>query len=390
MSFGAAMDKHDVPVLDPANPLKLGIFGINLRGGMTLAQVDGGTEAEWDENLRLARWADRLGIDAVVPVARWRGYGGDADLGDRSFETFTWATGLMAATQRIQAFATCHVPIVHPVLAAKLSATADHVSGGRFGLNIVAGWNAEEMSMFGLTQREHDERYEVAAEWAELLKQLWTVPGEQDFHGRHFDVPRAFSEPKPVQKPHPVIMNAGTSPAGRAFAARHSDLIFAGLTELATAAGQIAEIKWQAREEHGRDIAVFGRGHVVCRETEREARAEWDRIHRDQADIEGARNVVRLNVPNSQSADWDSIATQKIIEGMIGGFFSLPLVGTPDQITDLILELHDAGMDGIALSWPDFDEGLQQMEDDLIPRLEQAGVRRPAAELLAGRTPEPA
>jgi alkanesulfonate monooxygenase SsuD/methylene tetrahydromethanopterin reductase-like flavin-dependent oxidoreductase (luciferase family) len=384
------MEKQETPVLHPENPLKLGMFGINLRGGMTLAQIDGGVKAEWDENLRLTRWADRLGIDAVVPVARWRGYGGRDNLGDRSFETFTWATGLMACTRRIQAFATCHVPIVHPVQAAKLSATADHISGGRFGLNIVSGWNAEEMSMFGLTQREHDARYAVADEWAEAVKQLWTLEGEHDFHSEHFDIPGGFSEPKPVQKPYPVIMNAGTSPAGRAFAAKHSDLIFAGLTELETAARQISEIKRQAREDHGREIAVFGRGHVVCRETEREARADWVRIHDELADVEGARNVMRLNIPNSQSADWESIAMQKIQEAMIGGFFSLPMVGTPDQVTELILELHEAGMDGVALSWPDYDEGLTQMEELLIPRLEQAGVRRPVSELLPDPTPEPA
>jgi FMNH2-dependent dimethyl sulfone monooxygenase len=371
------MNKHLVPVLNPENALKIGIFGINLRGGVTLADVEGNVKGDWDENLRLARWADRIGIDAVIPIARWRGYGGDANLGDRSFETFTWATGLMSATRRIQAFATCHVPIVHPVQAAKLSATADHISGGRFGLNIVAGWNAEEMSMFGLDQREHDERYQVADEWAGLLKQLWTTTGEQDFRGRYFDVPRGFSEPKPIQQPYPVVMNAGTSPAGRAFAARHSDLIFAGLTELDTAARQIADIKRFTREEHGREIAVFGRGHVVCRDSEREARAHWDLVHRDRADVEGARNVVSLNIPNSQSADWESIDMQRIIQGMVGGFWALPLVGTPDQVAQRILDLHAAGMDGIALSWPNYDEGLEQMERALLPRLVQAGVRKP-------------
>jgi FMNH2-dependent dimethyl sulfone monooxygenase len=371
------MDKQLAPVLNPENALKIAIFGINLRGGMTLADVEGNIKGEWDENLRLAQWADRLGLDAVIPVARWRGYGGDANLGDRSFETFTWATGLMSATSRIQAFATCHVPVVHPVQAAKLAATADHISHGRFGLNVVAGWNAEELSMFGLDQREHDERYAVADEWASLLEQLWTTPGEHEFRGRHFDVPRAFSEPKPLQDPYPVVMNAGTSPAGRAFAARHSDLIFAGLTELDTAARQISDIKRFAREEHGREIAVFGRGHVVCRETEAQARAHWDLVHRDRADIEAARSVVGLNIPNSQSADWESLDLQRIIQGLVGGFWALPLVGTPDQIVGRILDLHAAGMDGIALSWPDYDEGLEQMERDLLPRLIQAGVRRP-------------
>src|SRR3954465_14363581 len=181
------MDKFQTPVLNAQNALKLGIFGINLRGGVTLADVEGNVRGTWEENLRLARWADRLGVDAIVPIARWRGYGGAANLGDRSFETFTWATGLMAATERIQAFATMHVPLAHPVMVAKMAATADHVSGGRFGLNIVAGWHTEQLAMFGVGQREHDERYEVADEWARVLKQLWTTRGEADFHGRFFD-----------------------------------------------------------------------------------------------------------------------------------------------------------------------------------------------------------
>jgi alkanesulfonate monooxygenase SsuD/methylene tetrahydromethanopterin reductase-like flavin-dependent oxidoreductase (luciferase family) len=372
------VDKSTTPVLDAGDALKIGIFGINLRGGVTLADVEGNVAGTWEENLRLVRWADRIGVDAVVPIARWRGYGGAANLGDRSFETFTWATGLMAATERIQAFATMHVPLAHPVMVAKMAATADHISGGRLGLNIVAGWNTEELAMFGLGQREHDERYEVADEWATVLKQLWTVEGEFDFHGRWFDVPGGFSEPKPVQRPYPVVMNAGTSPAGRRFAARHSDLIFAGLTRLDTAADQIAEIKALARE-HGREIRVFGRGHVVCADTQAQAEARFTAVHRDRADLAAARNVVRINVPNSQSAEWEALEMRRIVEGMVAGFWALPLVGTADRIADTILDLHAAGMDGIALSWPDFDEGLAQLEVDLLPRLVEAGVRRPPA-----------
>jgi alkanesulfonate monooxygenase SsuD/methylene tetrahydromethanopterin reductase-like flavin-dependent oxidoreductase (luciferase family) len=381
------MNKDETPVLSTENALKLGIFAINLRGGVTLADVEGKLEGTWDENVRLARWADRLGLDAIVPIARWRGYGGDANLGDRSFETFTWATGLLAATHRIQVFATMHVPLGHPVAVAKMGATVDHVSGGRFGLNVVAGWNTEELAMFGVTQREHDERYRVADEWAAALKQLWTVEGERDFHGRYFDIPRGVSDPKPVQKPYPVIMNAGTSAAGREFAARHSDLIFAGLTSLETAAQQIAEIKQLAREHYGREIKVFGRGHVVCRETEVAARTHYELVHRTLAAVAGARDVVRVNMANSQSADWGSIQMQRIVEGMIAGFWALPLVGTADQIAQTILDLHGAGLDGIALSWPDYDEGLAQLEQLILPRLVAARVRRAPALADVSATP---
>ena len=374
------LDKRDTPVMSSDNALKLGIFGINMRGGVTLVEFDGMVQGSWEENVRLARHADRIGIDAIVPVARWRGYGGRSNLGDVSFETFTWAAGLLALTQRIMVFSTFHVPVGHPVLAAKLGATVDHISGGRWGLNVVSGWNPQELAMFGVTLREHDERYVVADEWATLLRQLWTVPGESAFHGAHFQVERGCSDPKPVQDPYPVIMSAGTSPAGREFAARHSDLIYAGLTNFETAPAQIREIKEHARERHGRELRVFGRAHIVCRDSEREARRDFDRLHRELADIDAARNVVSLNVPNSQSADWSSIDMRAILDGMIAGFWAIPMVGTPDQVTEQLLALHRAGADGISLSWPDFDEGLQQMEEQIMPRLVEAGVRVPVGE----------
>jgi hypothetical protein len=87
------MDKFGTPVLGAEHPLRLGIFGINLRGGVTLADVEGNVQGTWDENVRLAQWADRLGLDAVVPIARWRGYGGAANLGDHSFETLPGPPG---------------------------------------------------------------------------------------------------------------------------------------------------------------------------------------------------------------------------------------------------------------------------------------------------------
>ena len=374
----APVDKFRQPVLNDENQLKLALFGINLRGGVTLSDVEGKVEATWEENKRLAQHADRLGLDAIVPVARWRGYGGTSNLGERSFETFTWASGLLAATQRIQVFATFHVPLAHPVLAAKMVTTADHVSGGRFGLNIVAGWYAQELAMFGLAQKEHDERYEVADEWTQVLKALWTVEGEQDFHGRYFDVPAAFMEPKPLQKPYPVIMNAGTSPAGRGFAAKHSDVIFAGLTNFETAAAQIAEIKQLARERFDREIRVFGRGHIVCRDTQAEAERVYDQVHRVLGDYEGAANVTGISREHSQSTDW-SIEERKLLEGMIAGFWGIPMVGSPDQVAQRMLDLHAAGADGIAISFVNYDEGLAQMETEILPRLVQAGVRAPAA-----------
>ena len=375
-------DKHLAPVLNDDNALKLGIFGTNLRGGVTLSEFEGNIEATWEETLRYAQTADRLDLEAVIPVARWRGYGGDHNLGERSFETFTWATGLLAGTERIQVFATCHVPIWHPVTVAKVAATADHISGGRFGLNIVAGYNQNELGMFGITLAEHGVRYEVADEWATMLEKLWTSDIEFDWDGTFFQVKKAFSDPKPLQRPWPTIMNAGSSGPGRAFATKHSDLIFAGLTALDRAKTQIDEIKAQAIAGGRTDFAIFGRAHIVIGESTEAAWAEYERIHWTDADIAGARQVTNMVSQNSKSTPFDELKEKQVLQGMIAGFWALPVVGTADEVAQGLIDLHELGLDGIAISWPYFEQGLEQLEQLILPRLIEAGVRRAIPQLV--------
>ena len=99
---------------------------------------------------KLPRWRTRANLEFMLPLGRWAGYGGETDHNGTSFETLTWASGLLAATQNIMAFSTLHVALVHPIFAAKQMVTADHIGKGRFGLNIVCGWNADEFNMFGI------------------------------------------------------------------------------------------------------------------------------------------------------------------------------------------------------------------------------------------------
>ena len=106
--------------------------------------------ASWEDNLRMAILADDAGLDFLLPIGRWKGYGGETDYQGSSFETITWASGLLAQTRRITVFGTVHVPLFHPVLAAKQMVTADHIGHGRFGLNVVSGWNPIEFGMMGV------------------------------------------------------------------------------------------------------------------------------------------------------------------------------------------------------------------------------------------------
>jgi len=358
-------------LLNGANRFKLAVFGANVSGGCSITSAAGTVQVDWPESRRLARLADAAGLDAMIPVARWRGFGGATNFNDRCFETFTWAAGIAAVTTRIQVFATMHVPTVHPVLAAKEAVTIDHISGGRFGLNLVAGWNEPEIRMFGLEQRPHDERYAVADEWATVIKRIWSED-TFDFDGRYFRLPGVHGEPKPLQRPGPAIMSAGQSPAGTAFAARHADLQFIFVPDLAQAPAIIAGIKRNAREKHGREIRVMSLASIVCRTTEQAARDYYHHYVHEKGDWAAAANMVAGAAPNSQSADFRD---DRFIEAVVAGYGAIPLIGTPDQVADAMLQLADAGLDGVTLSWVDYEHGIRQYAEELLPRLRARGLR---------------
>ena len=134
------------------------------------------------------------------PLARVRRA---SDFNASTYETFTWAAALGASTSYVTVLATCHVPLVHPLMVAKMSSTIDHVTKGRFALNIVCGWFKNEFDMFGATMRPHDDRYRYATEWLDFLKRAWTQDDEFDFKSDSFDAKAVWSKPKPIQSPHP-------------------------------------------------------------------------------------------------------------------------------------------------------------------------------------------
>jgi hypothetical protein len=73
------------------NKLKLGLFGVNVSNGCAITTLEGRHKVTWPTNLAIAQVADRYGYEALVPVARWRGFGGDSNFNGTNFETYTWA-----------------------------------------------------------------------------------------------------------------------------------------------------------------------------------------------------------------------------------------------------------------------------------------------------------
>jgi alkanesulfonate monooxygenase SsuD/methylene tetrahydromethanopterin reductase-like flavin-dependent oxidoreductase (luciferase family) len=360
-----------------ANTLKIGMFGANCSSSRTATRVAERWSASWPDCLRLAQMADAAGIDFMLPIGRWKGYGGTTDFHGTTLETVTWACGLLAATERITVFGTVHAPLFHPLIAAKEFVTADHVGEGRFGLNIVAGWNEGEFEMFGVRQRDHETRYAFAQEWIDIVRRAWAEEGEFDFAGEFFQLAGVRAKPKPFGGTRPIIMNAGSSGTGQSFALRNCDAFFtatgATRTSLEGSAQRVQEIKDEARAL-GRDIEVFTVGQVVCRPTQKEADDYYHYANVENADwgaIEGMlaqRNIT----PQTVSPEEFDQRRRYFARNAIGGY---PFVGTPDKVADELALLSRAGMRGAAVSFVNFLDELPYFRDEVLPRLERLGLR---------------
>lgn len=364
------VNKPKNPVLTSQNKLKLATFSFNCSGGATMSKQPESITPTWAEQVAIAKAAEAAGIEAIIPVGRWKGMGGETNFQHSNFETLSWAAGLAAITEKVAVFSTVHVPTIHPVRLAKMCATIDHISNGRFGLNVVAGWSDAEMGMFAPKQLPHDERYAVADEWMSFTRKLWTQKGEFDWDGKYYKAPAAYSEPKPIQDGGPVIMNAGHSKAGMEFASKHADISFIIAPSIEQAEKSARDIKNTAFNSTGKDIKVFGSANIICRETEAEAREYYERIVGPEGDHECAKNVIKTLNPNSDSIDWASI-----IPAVIAGWGTYPLIGTPKQVAELLIAFSDAGIDGLTLNWVDYVNGIKQFDEHIMPYLRKAGVR---------------
>ena len=290
----AITDAHDYTArarLFGGNRMKLGVMAFNCSHGSTITTVPEAWRLNWPDTKAIAQAVDQSGMEALLPVGRWKGYGGPSNFNNCTFESFTLASAIGAVTNYCTVLATVHVPLVHPLMAAKMAATIDHVTGGRFAMNVVCGWFKNEFDMFGAHMRPHDDRYKYATEWLDFVRRAWTEEEEFDFHSESFDAVSVWSQPKPLQKPNPPIMNAGGSPAAQEFTTRYCDMNFVILkdrTHLAGAKAQIDHLKQMARS-HNRETRIWIHVYAVCRPTEKEAKDYLNHYVYEKGDWEAAR-----------------------------------------------------------------------------------------------------
>lgn len=296
-----------------------------------------------------------------------------------TFESVTWATGLLAKTSRITVFATVHAPLLHPVMAAKEFATADHIGEGRFGLNIVCGWNDGEFAMFGAELRDHAARYDYGQEWIDAIRMMWERTDAFDFDGRYIKLKGVRSEPKPFGGTRPMIMNAGASETGQNFAVRNCDALFSTpRTELPFEAfvGAVARTKAQAAKQ-GRDIDVYSVGVITCRPTTEEAEEYHHHCIIDCADWGAVDNILKMRKVDFDATPADQL--DRMRRHVAHGLGGTSIVGDPDRVADGLAKFARAGVRGMGLSFVNYGRELPYFSEEVLPRLERMGLREPRA-----------
>lgn len=357
------------------NTLKLGLMASNCSSGRSATVVPERWAATWEENVALARAADDAGIDFMLPIARWKGYGGATNFEGAAWETVTWASGLLSQTKNITVFGTVHAPLVHPVFAAKQFVTADHMSRGRFALNVVCGWNADEFGMFGVRPLEHDARYAQGQEWIEVISKIWTSEEEFDFDGKYFNLTAVRGDPKPYGGTRPLIMNAGASPAGKNFALQNCDYIFTPLRTLEQGTKEVADIRSRAKALN-RDVGVYSSTYIVCRPTKAEAEAYHEYYTGEMADWEA---VDRLTSMYGAGSHWNTPEEQAMFrQRFAGGHGGYPVIGDPDHVANELAKVAACGYSGLVFSFVDYLGELPYFRQEVLPRLERLGLREPA------------
>jgi alkanesulfonate monooxygenase SsuD/methylene tetrahydromethanopterin reductase-like flavin-dependent oxidoreductase (luciferase family) len=352
------------------NRFKLGVFAANADGGLTLTRVPERWQAHWPGIVQLAKIADRAGLEFFLPIARWKGFGGETNSREWSFETFTHAAALAGATERIALFATVHVPMVHPVFAAKALATVDHASAGRAGLNIVCGWNPDEFLAFGIEPVA--DRYAQGLEWYEILSRIHADTGPFDFDGNFYRLKNVSGRPPPLQRPRPVTLNAAFSPPGRDFAARAADFLLTTFLDIDAGRATIADMRARA-EAAGREVGVLATCHAVCRASQAEAEDYYQHYAVGMEDTGAVDRHMAGKAAHSGSHDADAYRLHR--KRFAGGAGTFPLVGTPKKIAGQLVAMAEAGFAGTALSFVDFLAELPPFLAEVLPLLREAGLR---------------
>lgn len=352
--------------------LELGLFLPSTSGGLIMAKgTPPQNRASFRLNKEVTLAAEAGGIDFVLSQVKWRGFGGESHHWDSALESFTLMSALAAVTTKIKLFASIAVRTVNPVVLAKMAATVADVSEGRFGVNIVAGWNKFEYAQMGLWSDDdyYLNRYDYAEEYLTILKRLWTEE-RVTLKGKYFDIDDCVSLPKPDYT-LPIVC-AGQSENALKFVAKEADFAFVGrMNDTVEQLGQVTKKIADAAGENGRSVRSYTLLNVIAAPTDAEAEAERD-LYLDNRDDAAIQEFLRVSGMDVNRADYLKLDPATVT------FMSIPyVVGSHAKVAAHLDALAAQGLHGVCLSFPHFATDVPDFIANVMPLMasRQAAAR---------------
>ncbi|WAH38812.1 LLM class flavin-dependent oxidoreductase [Alicyclobacillus dauci] len=348
-------------------------FWLPVFGGWLRNVDDEHMPPTFDYMKNLAQTAERLGYDTTLVAELYLNdiKGAQAD----TLEAWTTAAALASVTERLEIMTAVRPGFHNPAVTAKMVANLDQISNGRFTLNVVSAWWAEEAKEYGGIFTEHDDRYERTREFVDVMKGLWTQDSFT-YHGKYYDITDAKLYPKPVQRPNPILYAGGESEKGK-------DLITSSCDAYVMHGGTVEEIESKINDMKNRratkglsPLQSFGMAaYVICRDTEEEAQAELDRITtvKEGSAYDSFGDFVSMSQLERQLKLYDYSVSNRGLRPN--------LVGTPDQIADQLLAYEQVGLDLVLLQCSPQLEEMERFARQVMPLVEskRQSVRTPAS-----------
>ncbi|MGI4849636.1 MAG: pyrimidine utilization protein A [Janthinobacterium lividum] len=347
--------------------MKIGIFIPIGNNGWLISENAPQYKPTFELNKQVTLAAEHYGLDFVLSMIKLRGFGGKTEFWDHNLESFTLMAGLAAVTSKIKLFATAATLTVPPAIAARMASTIDSISNGRFGLNLVTGWQRPEYSQMGMWPGDEffATRYEYLSEYVQVLRELWDS-GRSNFKGEFFKMEDCRVSPMPQGEMK--VICAGSSDAGMDFSARYADynFCFGKGVNTPTAFAPSAQKLIAAKEKYGRNVTTYVLMMVIADETDEAARAKWEH-YKAGADQEAIAWLGVQGAADTKSGS-DTNVRQMADPTSAVNINMGTLVGSYETVARLLDEVAEVpGTEGVLLTFDYFVEGVKAFGERIQP-----------------------
>jgi pyrimidine oxygenase len=342
-----------------SDTMKIGVFIPIGNNGWLISSTSPQYMPTFDLNKEIVQKAEHYDFDFALSMIKLRGFGGKTQFWDHNLESFTLMAGLAAVTSRIKLFATAATLVVPPAIAARMASTIDSISHGRFGLNLITGWQKPEYSQMGLWPGDEyfGRRYELLSEYVQILRELWET-GVSNRKSEFFQMDDCRVSPRPQAEMK--IICAGQSNAGMAFSANYADYNFCfgkGIntpTAFAPTAAKLIE----ATKKTGRNVTSFALFMIIADETDEAARTKWE-LYKAGADPEALAWLAHQSGVDKTSGN-DTNVRQMADPTSPVNINMGTLVGSYANVARMLDEVAAVpGAEGVLLTFDDFVTGVE-------------------------------